>query len=73
MLDMMLVHTTLYGGSIGINPRGHHVMEYLVNTNLNILIKGNKPTFHVSNKQEVTALTLRTDNIGGPSVQLACI
>ena len=56
-------HHTIWG-STGINPRRHHVMEYLVNTNLNILIKGNKHTFHVSNKQEVTAPTLRTDNIG---------
>ena len=39
-------------------------MEYLVITNLNILNKGNEPTFVVSNRQEVTDLTLWTDKIG---------
>jgi hypothetical protein len=35
-----------------------------VSTNLNVLNKGNKPTFTGSNRQEVTDLTLGTDNIG---------
>jgi hypothetical protein len=47
-----------------INPTGHHLLEYLVNTNLIILNKGNKTNFVVSNRQEVTHLTLRNDKIG---------
>jgi hypothetical protein len=39
-------------------------MECLVSTNLNILNKGNKPTFVISNRKEVTDLTLGTDKIG---------
>jgi hypothetical protein len=39
-------------------------MEYLVSTNLNILNKGNKPTFVISNRKEVIDLTLRTDKTG---------
>jgi hypothetical protein len=39
-------------------------LEYLVSTNLTILNKGNEPTFAVSNRQDVTDLTLGTDKIG---------
>jgi hypothetical protein len=53
----------IVSGSTGINPRGHYLLQYLVSTNLNILNKGNKPTFVVTNRQEVIDLTLRTDNI----------
>ena len=35
-------------------------MEYLAQ-NLNILIKGNEPSFIISNRKEVTELTLVTD------------
>jgi hypothetical protein len=51
-------------GSMDINPRGECLMEYLVSTNLNILNKGDKPTFVISNRKEVTDLTLGTDKIG---------
>jgi hypothetical protein len=39
-------------------------MEYLVSSNLNIHNQGNKPTFVISNRKEVTDLTLGTDWIG---------
>jgi hypothetical protein len=38
-------------------------MEYLVNTNLSILNKGNEPTFVISNRKEVIDLTLGIDKI----------
>jgi hypothetical protein len=60
-------------GSTGINPRGSSLLEYLVSANLNILNKGNEPTFVVSNRQEVIDLTLGTDKVSRPSVRLACI
>jgi hypothetical protein len=56
-LDVMLIQTT---GCTGINPRVN-LLEYLVSANLNILNKGNKPTFVVSNRQEVIDLTLGTE------------
>jgi hypothetical protein len=39
-------------------------MEYLVSRNLNILNKGNEPTFVSSNRKEVIHLTLGTDKTG---------
>jgi hypothetical protein len=39
-------------------------MEYLVNSNLNILNRGNEPTFVVRNRKEVIDLTLGTNKIG---------
>ena len=51
-------------GSTDINLRGECLMEYLVSTNLNILNKGNVPTFVISNTMEVIDLTLGTDKIG---------
>jgi hypothetical protein len=51
-------------GSTDITPRGECLMEYLVSTNLNILNKGNEPTFVISNRKEVIDLTLGTDKIG---------
>ena len=32
-------------GSMDINPRGESLMKYMVSTKLNILNKGNEPTF----------------------------
>jgi hypothetical protein len=55
-------HHTLWG-STGSNPRGESLMEFLVNSNLNILNHGNEPTFVVCNKKEVTDLTLGTNKI----------
>jgi hypothetical protein len=39
-------------------------LEYFTSTNVNILNKGNEPTFVVSNRQEVIDLKLGTENIG---------
>jgi hypothetical protein len=39
-------------------------MEYLVSTKLNILNRGNEPTFAISNRKEVIDLTLGTHKIG---------
>ena len=50
-------------GSTGINPRESSLLQYLVSANLNILNKGNEPTFVVSNRQEVIDLTLGTDKV----------
>jgi hypothetical protein len=55
-------HHTLWG-SIGTNPRGDSLMEFLVNSNLNILSHGNEPTFVVCNWKEVTDLTLGRNKI----------
>jgi hypothetical protein len=38
-------------------------MQYLVSSNLNILIQGNEPTFIVCNRKEVTDLTIGTNKI----------
>jgi hypothetical protein len=40
------------------------LMEYMVNTNLNIL-NGNGPAFVISNRKGVTDLALGTGNTGG--------
>ena len=40
-------------GSSDINERGRALLEYLVTTDLDILNKGAKPTFVVTNRQEV--------------------
>jgi hypothetical protein len=45
-------------GSMSINPQ-ECLIEYLAQTN--ILNKGNEPTFIISNRKEVTDLTLVTD------------
>jgi len=39
-------------------------MKYLIGTKLNILNRGNEPTFTTSYMKKVTDLTLGTDNIG---------
>jgi len=45
---------------MSINPQ-ECLIEYLVSTNFNIVNKGNEPTFIISNRKEVTDLTLVTD------------
>ena len=40
----------------------------MVSTYLNILNKGNEPTFVITNRKEVTDLTLRTDKKGDPVI-----
>jgi hypothetical protein len=51
-------------GSKDINPTGESLVENLISSNLDILNTGNKPTFVISNKKEVTDLTLGTNHIG---------
>jgi hypothetical protein len=51
-------------GSTGTNPRCDSLMEFLVSSNLNILNRGNEPTFVVRNWKEVVVLTLGTNKIG---------
>jgi hypothetical protein len=53
----MPTHTTY-------NPRGESLMEFLVSSNLNILNRGNEPTFVVHNRKEVIDPTLGTNKIG---------
>jgi len=55
-------HHTCWGSS-NINERGRALLEYLVTTDLDILNKGMKPTFVVSNRQEVIDITLATSDI----------
>jgi uncharacterized protein affecting Mg2+/Co2+ transport len=52
--------------STGTNQRGESLKTYLVSSNLNILNKGNEPTFLISNRQEITDLTPRTNEVGNP-------
>jgi hypothetical protein len=56
-------HHTLWG-STDINPRGESLMEYMVSTKLNILNKGNKPTFLNVRMRQVIDLTLGTTLVG---------
>jgi hypothetical protein len=55
-------HHTLWG-STSSNSRGESLMEFLVRSNLNILNHGKGPTFVVSNRKEVTDLTLGTNKL----------
>ena len=50
-------------GSSNINERGSALLEYLVTTDLDVLNKGTKPTFVISNRQEVIDITLATSDI----------
>ena len=52
-----------YWGSSDTNERGRALLEYLVTTDLDILNKGTKPTFVISNRQEVIDITLVSRNI----------
>jgi hypothetical protein len=56
-------HHTLWG-STDINPRGESLMEYLISTKLNILNKGNEPTFLNVRRRQVTDLTLGNTLVG---------
>jgi hypothetical protein len=55
-------HHTLWG-STSTNPRGESLLEFLANSNLNILNRGNKPTFVVCSRKEVIDLTLQTNRM----------
>ena len=51
-------------GSTDINTRGESLMEYMISTNLNILNKGNEPTFLNVGRRQVIDLTLGTTLVG---------
>ncbi|XP_018363697.1 PREDICTED: uncharacterized protein LOC108761587 [Trachymyrmex cornetzi] len=51
------VHHTIWG-STGTNERGRRLLEYLVTTDLEVLNRGNKPTFCTAGRSEVLDLTL---------------
>ena len=48
-------------GSTDINDRGESILNYLINTNLNICNRGNNPTFITKNRREVLDITLVSD------------
>jgi hypothetical protein len=51
-------------GSTDINPQTEYLIEYLVSTKINILNKGNRTTFAISNTKEVKDLRLKTEETG---------
>jgi hypothetical protein len=46
-----------------INTRVESLADYLVSLKLDILNRGNKPTFVISNRKDVIDLTLRTNHM----------
>ena len=57
-------HHTVWG-STDINSRGRDLLEYLVGTDLEILNRGNNPTFRTQNRKEVLDLTLCSEALIG--------
>lgn len=55
-------HHFLWGSS-DVNSRGESLAEYIASTNLEILNKGNTPTFITSNRSEVLDITLASNEI----------
>jgi hypothetical protein len=47
-------------GSTNINNRGESLFNYIMANGLDIMNKGNRPTFVTSNRQEVTDITIAT-------------
>jgi hypothetical protein len=60
----MVTHTTKYGTALTSKQQKNALMEYLESTKLNILNQGEKPSFVVSNRNEVIDLILGTDKAG---------
>ena len=56
-------HHVIWGSS-NINSRGEALLEYIASTNLDILNRGDEPTFVTSNRREVIDLTLASQNLG---------
>ena len=50
-------------GSTDTNPRGPHLVEYLVTTELDIRNIGNTPTFRNAVREEVLDITLCTSDL----------
>ena len=51
-------------GSTYINNRGESLFNYIMANGLDIMNRGNRPTFVTSNRQEVTDITIATIYIG---------
>jgi hypothetical protein len=47
-------------GSTNINNRGESLFNYIIANGLDIMNKGNRPTFVTCNRQEVTDITIAT-------------
>ena len=45
-------------GSTGVNPRGEALIDFLYSTSLNLLNRGDEPTFVTSSRREVLDITL---------------
>lgn len=56
-------HHTIWGSS-DTNERGESLFSYLVNSNLSICNRGNKPTFVTANREEVLDITLANEGNG---------
>lgn len=50
-------------GSTDINPRGSLLLQFIADTELGILNRGNVPTFVTKNRKDVLDITLASDNI----------
>ncbi len=55
-------HHTVWG-STDINPRGTLLLQFIAQSNLNILNKGKVPTFVTRNRKEVLDITLASEDI----------
>jgi hypothetical protein len=51
-------------GSTNINNRGESLFNYIMANGLDIMNRGNKPTFVTSNRQEVIDITIATVYVG---------
>jgi len=57
-------------GSSNTNRRGEALLEYLITTDLDILNTGKSPTFVVSNRQEVTDISLASNELAQEIINL---
>jgi len=56
-------HRTSWG-STNINNRGESLFNYIMANGLDIMNRGNKPTFFISNRQEMIDITIATVYVG---------
>lgn len=57
-------HHTVWG-SMDINPRGGGLLEYLAGTDLEILNRGNEPTFQTTARESIIDITLCSGGLAG--------
>ena len=55
-------HHTVWG-STDTNSRGEKLLEFIASTSMDIMNRGNSPTFVTKNRSEVLDITLATQNI----------